>query len=154
MPTRAFCLPAHARHALAACLLIACGGHTVSGNPDAASPTEAGAMDAAHPPGDSSADTAARDSAPSLDAPGNACDAPSAVVYDCTPVVLDGSMVAMGCVGGPSQAGSPDPQDIFPIGCVAHLAMCVPSFPNEVETCTCGMFPNPMGPSLDWTCPI
>jgi hypothetical protein len=75
------------------------------------------------------------------------------VTYSCTPITTDGSAVA-GCRGGPTQAGAPDPGDVFPMGCTATLAMCAADFPGEAQTCMCGQFPSPDGGTLTWICPL
>jgi hypothetical protein len=123
-------------------LLMACGGQETGTRPDAAGVNDAESIDAAHP----------NDAGRPFEGGGaNTCDAPSGVLYDCTPVTaIDGSAV-MGCVGGPPQAGPPNPTEIFPVGCTATLPTCVPSFAGEVETCSCGPFPNS---PTSWTCPL
>jgi hypothetical protein len=122
--------------------LTACGGQEAGGRPDAGSVNDAEGMDAVNP----------NDAGNPLEAGGaNTCDAPATVSYDCTPIVGADGSAPMGCVGGPPQAGSPNQNETFPFGCSARLPVCVPSFPNEVETCSCGPFPNSQA---QWTCPI
>lgn len=74
--------------------------------------------------------------------------APATNQYSCQPM---GSDVVAACQGSPNvESSTPsDPTDRFPVGCVATLTECLPTYPGPL---TCNCVRNSSDNTYGWAC--